>query len=106
MSAAVYAGSPVDHRSGHAVTRPHCFTETSGEINEFMKMHAINLAERGLRQVGKRLYGAKIAVMGLAYKKNINDPRESPAIKIIEEFAGSNVDVRIFRDWYPLRGLL
>jgi|GEM_PF-4065557 len=50
-----------------------------------MKMHVINLAERGLRQVGKRLYGAKITVMGLAYKKNINDPRESPAIKIIEE---------------------
>jgi UDP-N-acetyl-D-mannosaminuronate dehydrogenase len=106
MSAATDTGSPVGVPSSHAIPSPHCFIETSGEINEFMKMHVINLAERGLRQAGKRLYGAKIAVMGLAYKKNINDPRESPAIKIIEEFAGSNVDVRIFRDWYPLRGLL
>jgi len=63
------------------------FIETSGEINEFMKMHAINLAERGLRQAGRRTYGAKITVMGLAYKKNINDLQESPAIKIIEELA-------------------
>ncbi len=106
MSVAAHAGSPGGYLFFHADPRPYCFIETSGEINEFMKMHVVNLAEKGLRQVGKRLYGAKITVMGLAYKKNINDPRESPAIKIIEEFAGSNVDVRIFRDWYPLRGLL
>ena len=67
-----------------------------GEINKFMKMHVINLAERGLHQVGRRLYGAKIAVMGLAYKKNINDPRESPAIKIIEELANLGADVRVY----------
>lgn len=46
------------------------FIQTSGEISEFMKMHVINLAERRLRQVGKRLYEAKIAVIGLAYKKS------------------------------------
>jgi UDP-N-acetyl-D-glucosamine dehydrogenase len=72
------------------------FIETSGEINEFMKLHVINLAERGLSQVGKRLYGAKIAVMGLAYKKNIDDPRESPAIKIIEELVNRGSEVRVF----------
>jgi len=77
------------------------FIETSGEINEFMKMHVINLAERGLRQVGKRLYGAKIAVMGLAYKKNINDPRESPAIKIIEELVNLGADVRVYDPFVP-----
>lgn len=77
------------------------FIETSGEINEFMKMHTVNLAERGLRQVGKRLYGAKVAVMGLAYKKNINDPRESPAIKIIEELVNLGADVRVYDPYIP-----
>ncbi len=77
------------------------FTETSGKINEFMKMHVINLADRGLRQVGKRLYGAKITVMGLAYKKNINDPRESPAIKIIEELVNLGADVRVYDPFVP-----
>ena len=56
---------------------------------------------QALRQVGKRLYGAKIAVMGLAYKKNINDPRESPAIKIIEELANLGADVRAYGPFVP-----
>lgn len=99
MSAAAHAGSPVGDPTGHLATRPHCFIETSGEINEFMKMHVINLAERGLRQVGKRLYGAKITVMGLAYKKN--GPRESPAIKIIEELANLGADVRVYDPFVP-----
>jgi UDP-N-acetyl-D-mannosaminuronate dehydrogenase len=73
------------------------FIETSGEINESMKMHVINLAERGLRQVGKRLYGAKITVMGLAYKKNINDPRESPARQDHRGFCQSQADVWVYK---------
>lgn len=77
------------------------FIETSGEINEFMKMHVINLAEKGLAQVGRKIYGAKITVMGLAYKKNINDPRESPAIKIIEELANLGADVRVYDPFVP-----
>ena len=50
---------------------------------------------RWSKQIGKRLYGAKIAVMGLAYKKNINDPWESPAIKTVGELAGPSAGVRI-----------
>jgi len=77
------------------------FIETAGEINEFMKMHVINLAEKGLKQVGKQIYGAKIAVMGLAYKKNINDPRESPSIKIIEEIVNLGAEVRVYDPFIP-----
>jgi len=56
---------------------------------------------QALRQVGKRLYGARITVMGLAYKKNINDPRESPAIKIIEELANLGAEVRVYDPFVP-----
>ena len=56
---------------------------------------------QALRQVGKRLNGARITVMGLAYKKNINDPRESPAIKIIEELANLGADVRVYDPFVP-----
>ncbi|WP_214041484.1 UDP binding domain-containing protein [Methanoculleus sp.] len=101
MSAAAHAGSLTGYLSDYTSAKPHCFIETSGEINEFMKMHVINLAERGLRQVGKRLYGAKITVMGLAYKKNINDPRESPAIKIIEELVNLGAEVRVYDPFVP-----
>ena len=72
------------------------FIETSGEINEFMRVHVVNLVEGGLRKVGKKIYGAKVAVMGLAYKKNIDDTRESPSIKIIEELVNLGADVRVY----------
>ena len=92
---------PVIHFSMPPPQGHNCFIETSGEINEFMKMHVINLAERGLRQVGKRLYGAKVTVMGLAYKKNISDARESPAIKIIEELVNLGARVRVYDPFVP-----
>ncbi len=66
-----------------------------------MRMHAVNLVEKGLGQVGKRLYGAKVTVMGLAYKKNINDSRESPSIKIIEELVRLGAKVRVYDPYVP-----
>jgi UDP-N-acetyl-D-glucosamine dehydrogenase len=77
------------------------FIETSGEINEFMKVHTVNLAEKGLKQVGKRIYGANITVMGLAYKRNINDSRESPAVEIIEELVRVGANVRVYDPFVP-----
>ena len=72
------------------------FIETSGEINDFMKIHAINLIEKGLLKVNKRIYGSQVAVMGLAYKKNIDDTRESPSVKIIEELVNLGADVKVY----------
>ena len=72
------------------------FIETSGEINEFMKVHVVNLVEKGLKKVGKKINKSKIAVMGSAYKKNIDDTRESPSIKIIEELINLGAEVRVY----------
>ena len=72
------------------------FIETSGEINEFMKVHVVNLVEKGLKEVGKKIRGAKITVMGLAYKKNIDDARESPSIKIIEELVNLGAEIKVY----------
>ena len=46
-------------------------------------------------------YPSGHAVMGLAYKKNINDPRESPAIKVIEELANLGAKVRVYDPFVP-----
>jgi len=72
------------------------FIETSGEINNFIKTHAVNLVEDGLRKIDKKIYGSKIAVIGLSYKKNINDTRESPSIKIIEELVNLGANVKVY----------
>lgn len=72
------------------------FIETAGEINEFMKMHAVNLICQGLKKVQKTPYKAKISVIGLSYKKNISDIRESPSIKIIEELKNLGAIIRVY----------
>lgn len=72
------------------------FIETSGEINNYMKIHAVNLVESGLKKVNKRIYGSTVAVMGIAYKKNIADTRESPAKKIIEELVNLGSHVKVY----------
>ncbi len=72
------------------------FIETAGEINDYMPIHVVNLAEKGLRKVGKKLRGAKVGVLGLAYKANISDTRESPAIKIIEELIERGAKVKVY----------
>ena len=72
------------------------FIELSGEINDFMRMHTINLVEKGLMNVDKRMSQSQIAVLGLAYKKEFDDTRESPAIKIIEEIINLGGNVKVY----------
>ena len=70
------------------------FINLARRINKIMPLHTVNLAEEGLREVGKTLRGSKILVAGVAYKPEVNDYRESPAIEVIEEleYSGSIVD--------------
>ena len=71
------------------------FIELAGEINAHMPHYVVDKLARALdRRVGRGLHNAKILVLGIAYKKNIDDTRESPALKLIEllEARGANVD--------------
>ncbi|MGZ8876418.1 MAG: nucleotide sugar dehydrogenase, partial [Halobacteriota archaeon] len=71
------------------------FIELAGEINTSMPHYVINrLREELDRRFAKGLCGSRILVVGLAYKKNVDDIRESPALTIIEDLEkmGSSVD--------------
>lgn len=71
------------------------FIELAGEINTDMPRHVVRrLGEALDAQAGKGLNGARILLIGLAYKKNVDDTRESPALTIIElmEERGAAVD--------------
>ncbi len=61
------------------------FVELSGELNEYMKYHTLELLHRALREAGKEPRGSQVAVLGIAFKRNVADKGESPAIRIIEE---------------------
>ena len=60
------------------------FIELAAEINEHMPYHVVFRILELLNTRGKSLNGAKILVLGVAYKKDVEDTRESPALKIIQ----------------------
>ncbi|MFT6958436.1 MAG: UDP-N-acetyl-D-glucosamine dehydrogenase [Halieaceae bacterium] len=59
------------------------FIELSGEVNRAMPEYVVSKLTEGLKGLGKSLKGSRILVLGLAYKKNVGDPRESPAAEIL-----------------------
>jgi UDP-N-acetyl-D-glucosamine dehydrogenase len=64
---------------------PTRFIELAGEINTAMPRHIVSRLEEALDTTsGKTLSSARILILGMAYKKNVSDTRESPALKIIE----------------------
>ena len=60
------------------------FIELAGEINTRMPYHIVDGLMRALNEHSKSLRGANILVLGVAYKKNVDDVRESPSLKIID----------------------
>ena len=60
------------------------FIELAGEINTSMPLYVVNRVAESLNRAKKALNGSKILVLGLAYKKDVDDIRESPSIELIE----------------------
>lgn len=68
--------------------------EASMMINDRMPEYCVERAGKILNRFQKSLYGSKVLVLGIAYKQDIDDYRESPALRVIEklEETGANVD--------------
>lgn len=60
------------------------FIELAGEVNRAMPEYVISKLVDGLNEQGKSLKGSRILVLGIAYKKNVDDMRESPSVEIME----------------------
>lgn len=61
------------------------FIELSGEVNQAMPEYVVNKLMDGLNDAGKPLKNSKVLVLGIAYKKNVDDMRESPSVHIMEQ---------------------
>ncbi|MCB0216677.1 MAG: nucleotide sugar dehydrogenase [Chloroflexi bacterium] len=60
------------------------FIELAADINQAMPFHAANLVSRALDADGRATLGARVLVLGVAFKPNVDDPRNSPAERVIE----------------------
>jgi len=80
------------------------FIELAGEINSAMPYHVVSSVSKALNQQGKPLKGAKVLVLGVAYKKDIDDLRESPALTIIELLQKDGAEVSYNDPYFPFIG--
>jgi UDP-glucose 6-dehydrogenase len=60
------------------------FIELAGEINTAMPLYVVQRTMDALNERGKALRGARVLVLGIAYKRDVDDMRESPAMRVIE----------------------
>ncbi len=60
------------------------FIELAGEVNASMPYHVVNAISAALNQCHKPLNGSRVLILGVSYKKDVDDLRESPALTIIE----------------------
>lgn len=75
--------------------------ESSMMINDKMPEYCVERASKILNRFKKSLNGSRILVLGVAYKQDIDDYRESPAIRVIEELEKAGADVEYFDPYIP-----
>jgi UDP-N-acetyl-D-glucosamine dehydrogenase len=81
---------------------PTRFIELAGEINSAEPREVVNALAAALSaRKCMSLNGARILLLGLAYKKNVDDLRESPALVIMQDLLGRGADVSYYDPWIP-----
>jgi UDP-N-acetyl-D-glucosamine dehydrogenase len=80
------------------------FIELAGEVNTSMPYHVVRSVATALNQQKKALNGSRVLVLGVAYKKDIDDLRESPALTIIELLQKEGAQVSYHDPYFPRIG--
>ena len=81
---------------------PTRFIELAGEINTAMPAYVVGVLEEALRQRNGELPGSRVLLLGLAYKKNVGDPRESPAFALMRLLLEKGAAVDYHDPYIPL----
>lgn len=77
------------------------FIELAGEVNTSMPEHVVHRVTLALNSHGKAVRGSKICILGMAYKKNVDDVRESPSLELYEMLHGLGGEVSYHDPYVP-----
>lgn len=77
------------------------FVELAGEVNVEMPRYVVGKLQHALNEAGKAVRGSRVLILGLAYKPNIADPRESPAFEIIDQLLHLGADLSYHDPFIP-----
>jgi UDP-N-acetyl-D-glucosamine dehydrogenase len=78
------------------------FIELAGEVNTAMPEYVVNRAAEALNDLGKAVKGSRVLVLGLAYKADVDDERESPSYVLMEKFKGRGAHVDYYDPYVPV----
>lgn len=78
------------------------FIELAGEINTAMPDYVIQMVAEALNERAKSIKGSKVLVLGLAYKPNVDDDRESPSYVLMEMLKKRGADVAYYDPYVPV----
>ncbi|MEK7524084.1 MAG: nucleotide sugar dehydrogenase [Patescibacteria group bacterium] len=79
----------------------HRFLSMAREVNNGMPAYTVSLLEKELIKLGRTLANTTVGVLGLAYKKDVDDMRESPALKVMEILKSKKMKVLAFDPFLP-----
>jgi UDP-N-acetyl-D-glucosamine dehydrogenase len=77
------------------------FIELAAEVNQAMPYHVVSKISEGLNRQGKPLRGAKVLILGVTFKRDVDDARNSPAQRIIELLLAQKVQVTYNDPYVP-----
>ena len=78
------------------------FIELAGEINTGMPDYVVHRVAEALNDKGKAIKGSRILILGLAYKPNVDDERESPSYRLLEKLAQRGAEVAYHDPYVPV----
>jgi UDP-N-acetyl-D-glucosamine dehydrogenase len=78
------------------------FIELAGEINTSMPDYVMSRLSEALNEVGKPIKGSRVLLLGLAYKANVDDDRESPSYVLLEKLFAKGAVVSYFDPYIPV----
>src|SRR4249919_1145615 len=96
-----YLSWRVGQRTGHRLT----FVEHAKEVNNRMPVYVASRIGEALNDARKSIRGSKVMALGLAYKQDVNDVRESPALIVLERLARDGATIAYHDPFVPSIGL-